>query len=172
MRRMNAGLVAAVIVVAVPTVLSAQQPPPLGDEVLISLSGEWEGTWERPDSTYPTSMTRTVSLDGQYIVVEAVLGFRSPYKGMGTWTKDEETGEWLGRWFDNYRMFHTGKGSLEGNRLTMEWTTWGGHTRIIEKVDDNTMTLTVIRPCASRPSFCGGSKTGTFEEVGTYHRKR
>lgn len=160
------------MLVCLPVVASAQQPTPIDDEVLVSLSGDWEGTWTRPDTEFPTTMSRRMSLDGQFIIVQAVLGYSRPYKGIGTWTRDPATGEWRGHWFDNYRQHHTGRGTLEGNKLTMEWSTWGGHTRIIEKVDEDTMTLTVVRPCSSRVAFCGGSETGTFEEVGIYKRKR
>lgn len=151
------------IMIALPTVTNAQQPDPINDDLLQSLTGEWEGWWERHDGKHETWQKRTVGLDGQYYVVEAELGFPNPYRGMGTWTKDPNTGEWLGHWFDNYRQHHTGRGVREGNKLIMVWSTWGGHTRIIEKIDDNKMTLTVLRP---------GPDGKSLKEVGTYTRKK
>jgi hypothetical protein len=155
------GLLLAIFFI-LPLLSVAQAPDPINDDLLQSLIGDWEGWWERHDGKHKTWMKRAVAVDGQYYLVEAELGFQYPYRGMGTWTKDPDTGEWLGHWFDNYRRHHTGRGVREGNKLIMVWTSWGGHTRIIEKINDYKMTLTVLRP---------GPNGKSLKEVGTYTRK-
>lgn len=151
------------VMIALPLLIMGQQPEPINDDLLQSLTGEWEGWWERHDGKHKTWQKRTVSLDGQFYIVETELGFPNPYKGMGAWTKDPNTGEWIGDWFDNYRQHHTGRGVREGNKLIMVWSTWGGHTRIIELINEDKFVMTILRPVHD-----GDSR----KEVGTYTRKK
>lgn len=140
----------------------AQQPKPIDDDLMLSLTGEWEGWWERPEGKYRTSMIRERVLDGQYFIQEAVVEWPDPYKGIGKWTKDRRTGEWVSHWFDNYRQHFVARGVREGNKLVMQGTAFGGHKRIIEKINDDRFTITVIRPRDGK----------MITETATYERKK
>jgi hypothetical protein len=110
--------------------------------------GEWEGTTESNMGTSTTWQKCEWGLGKQYVIVHMTnrttkmnpemvkmqaeqmkmsekevekMMTSSTYDGMGIFSLDARTGEYVGYWFDNWRGAYTGKGNLEGEKVVMAW---------------------------------------------------
>jgi hypothetical protein len=122
-----------------------QAPPaPLSDEWSKWLVGEWEG-WS--ESTYGRGKERLVvemGLDGQFVLMQATSEMgEMKWSGMAAMTVDLETGEHKGYWVDSWRGMYEGRGKLEGNKETMQWTgPLVKAIRVVEKVSNDKFVVT------------------------------
>jgi hypothetical protein len=122
-------------------------PPPLNDEFINWMVGEWEGWTESPMGKSTDWQKNFLSLDGQFMLIDYKSeGAGGSYHGMGAITLSQ-SGEVLGYWIDNMRTMSEGKGTREGNVVTMEWQDQNGKmTRIMEKVSADKFTESVSWP--------------------------
>jgi hypothetical protein len=115
-------------------------PPPLNDEFLKWMVGEWRGISESSRGASHEWMKCELTLDGQFLL----MNFKSEFEGgggisgLGALTLNQ-TGDFLGLWIDSWRNISQGKGKREGNVLTMEWSIpgMGKQTRTIEKMGED-----------------------------------
>jgi hypothetical protein len=145
-------------------------PPPLSDETSMWMVGEWSGTSESNMGNADELQSIKFGLDNQYVIMDYTSTMTSlndefvnnmvkqmnmpkdevekmikanPYKGHGLMTLDPKSGEWLGYWFDSWRGSYTGRGKLDGKKITMQWEgTMGKETRTIEKGENGEMIQT------------------------------
>jgi len=112
-------------------------PPPLSNDWMKWSVGEWEGTTMSQMGDVKEKHSVQMGLDGQFMLVDvkSKMGDKD-YHGMGSITLNP-AGEYVGFWIDNFRAMSQGKGTLEGNKLTMSWTMpgMGTYTRVTEKID-------------------------------------
>lgn len=121
-------------------------PKPLDNAMMKYLVGEWEGSMESPMGTSAEFLRYWIGLDGQFLFMEgASKAGNMKYSGIGAMTISPNTGNVMGYWIDNFRGMYHGDGKIEGNKCAMEWTgTMGRSKRIIEKIDENKLSITVI----------------------------
>ena len=118
--------------------------PPLEDEFMKWMIGEWEGQSKSEMGESNDHITYEMDFGGQFIVMhynsERENG--TVMTGMGVITHTQD-GKYTGYWVDSWRTLSVGKGYREGNLSTMEWSTpMGIYVRKTEKVDENTMRIT------------------------------
>jgi hypothetical protein len=67
-----------------------------------------------------------------------------PFRGLEIYTLDLRTGEVVGYLFDSLRCMATGRGKLEGNTETVEWTWARGQrsTRVTKKLGPDKIRVT------------------------------
>ncbi len=147
MRELQTCLMVLVLCLAVPLFAQEEeksmdqamkQPPPLEDEFMSWMAGEWEGKTVGPMGEYTENMNCRMGLDGQFFMIEvkSEMGEQT-FHGMGAITKGEE-GKLHGYWIDNFRTMSEGAGHREGDKVTMVWEDANGtYTRVTEKVDEN-----------------------------------
>jgi hypothetical protein len=156
----------AVLAIGTALPLLAQTPPgPLQDDFYEWMTGKWEGTTESPMGKANDEMEIDWDLGHQFLDVhyksklaemdaaklEAMAKaagmtkeqLQTPYKIKVMMTANPETKEYLGYLFDSYRGVATGKGTRDGNKLTMIWEgPMGKETRVIEKVSEDKLVMT------------------------------
>ena len=136
-------------------------PKPLSDAMSTWMVGEWSGTSESSMGAAEEWQKNEMSLDNQFVVMNFTSHFTkvnpeylktmaasmkmseqdaekmmmgSTYKGMGLMTIHPKTGDYIGYWFDSWRGMYKGIGTLEGNKITMNWEgTMGSSVRTMEK---------------------------------------
>jgi len=123
-------------------------PPPLNDEFINWMLGEWKGSTTSTMGKTSDHMICEMGFDGQFMI--------STYKskgekgmnmeGMAIMTKTPD-GKLTAYWIDSWRSMSEGSGTREGNISRTEWTTpMGTYVRTTEKVDENTMRIVGIMP--------------------------
>lgn len=119
-------------------------PPPLNNEFLNWMVGEWEGWSESAMGKTSDHMTCSMALNNQFMLI----GYQAKaenmtYEGRGAMTLAAD-GQVKGFWIDNMRSMSQGKGTLAGNILTMEWNTpgMGKGVRITERINENKFKVT------------------------------
>jgi hypothetical protein len=156
----------AILVLGAPLPLLAQAPPgPLQDDFYDWMTGKWEGATESPWGKANDEMEVDWDLEHQFLDVhykskiaetdpaklEAMAKnagmtkeqLQAPYKIKVMMTANPETKEYLGYLFDSYRAVATGKGTRDGNKMTMIWEgPMGNETRTIEKVSEDKLVMT------------------------------
>ncbi len=121
-------------------------PPPIEDEILSSMVGEWEGWTKSPMGESKDWMKCRMDLNGQFLLMEfkAVLPGGAPYQGKGLLTYGED-GKVIGYWFDSWRSVSQGVGHVEGNKTIVNWSSsMGNQTRITEMAGPDKM-KTIIK---------------------------
>jgi hypothetical protein len=146
---------------------SMAPPKSLDDDMHKWMIGEWTGTTESPMGTSEDWQKCEWGLDKQYVVMhlkskmtkvnednakKMAQGMNMPekdfmdmmknseYHGMGLFTMDPQTGEYVGYWFDSWRGSYKGRGKLEGKKITMNWEgTMGTSIRTIEMESTDVM---------------------------------
>jgi hypothetical protein len=165
MKRMMS-VVPAIFLIGMAFPLLAQAPPgPLQDDFYNWMVGKWEGTTESAMGKANDEMEIDWDLEHQFLDVryksriaetdpaklEAMAKaagmtkeqLQASYKIKVMMTANPETKEYLGYLFDSYRAIATGKGTRDGNKLTMTWEgPMGKETRIIEKVSEDKLVMT------------------------------
>ncbi|MBI4549082.1 MAG: hypothetical protein HY707_13950 [Ignavibacteriae bacterium] len=148
---------------------SMTPPKPIDDDLFTWMVGEWEGKTEGTMGKTKDWQKIEWSLDKQWVTVNYTGKFESmspeqmkmmkenmkmtdddikkmmdmPYKGIGQFTLDPETGEFMGYWFDNWRGVYKGTGKREGNKSTVSWEgPRGTSLRTMERVSDDKMVET------------------------------
>lgn len=107
------------------------------------LVGQWQGWSKSPMGETTDYMRYEMDLAGQFLV----LHYKSSFGGMGVFFGTGyitvlEDGTLTGFWVDSRRTMSRGKGSIEGDVMTMEWGDEAGvYRRVTEKVDENTFTI-------------------------------
>ena len=112
-------------------------PKALDNSFINWMVGEWEGWSESPMGKTTDYVAYKLGLDNQFLIITYEgKGAKSSYKGRGAITLTPEGGV-TGFWIDNMRTMSTGKGKIEGTKLTMEWSTPGAGQgkRITEKIN-------------------------------------
>jgi hypothetical protein len=118
--------------------------PPLEDEFMSWMVGEWKGTSTSQMGKSNDYMKCEMRFGGQFMIMTYKSKMENGMKmaGMGAITHDKE-GKLAGYWIDSWRTMSEGTGSREGWVSTMKWTTAEGtFIQTTEKVDDNTMKVT------------------------------
>jgi len=121
-------------------------PAPLDDDFMNWMVGEWEGSSEHEGAMGKSEvwMKCEMGVDGQFMMMEfksksAAMG---QFTGRGAYTLDE-TGGIKAFWIDSFRDMGQGKGTREGDVMTMSWESkMGKGTRVTTKVSDDKMTGT------------------------------
>lgn len=140
-------------------------PAPLNDPWTKWMVGEWEGESESDAGKTKEWMKVEMALGDQFYVLhlnstmtsisdeglkmwnmtreQAEEMMKMPYQGMGMFTFDPKTGETIGYWFDSWRGAYQGRGTLEGNKETSNWSgPMGTSVRTTEKINENEMRMT------------------------------
>jgi hypothetical protein len=121
-------------------------PPPLKDEFIKWMVGEWRGITESPMGAANDWMECKLGLGGQFLLINQKSEFenRTVSTAMGALTINKE-GEVVGIWIDSWRTISHGKGKHEGNVSIMEWTTpgMGTQTRVMEKLGENNFRILI-----------------------------
>jgi hypothetical protein len=121
---------------------SMAPPPPISDDFMKWMVGDWEGTSVTPMGNSNDMQNCWFGLDDQFLMIDYKSGWDGgEYHGMGAMTITQ-SGEVAGYWIDNTRNMSKGTGKREGNVVTMEWEgKMGKMTRIMEKVSDDKFTV-------------------------------
>lgn len=117
-------------------------PPALDNELMMYFIGDWEGKMEGPMGQTEDKVNYQMGLGGQFLLlqVESKMSEGS-MTGMGAITMGKD-GKLKGYWVDSFRGMAEGAGMIEGNKVTIVWTTdQGTYTRISEKIDDDTFSV-------------------------------
>ena len=144
-------------------------PKALDDEFCGWMVGEWEGSstspmgktrdWEKVEwgldnqfllmhytgqTVEMTDEQKKKAMDTYGMSKEGVENMmKMSYKGMGPFTINPATGEYVGYWFDNWRGMYKGSGKREGNKVTIRWEgPMGTELRTTEKVGEDKMIVT------------------------------
>jgi hypothetical protein len=165
-RKMAVALAVFAIGVAPFSLLAQMAPPgPLEDDLCKWMIGDWEGTTEWTMGKANDEMEVDWDLERQFVGIhykqknaetdpaklEAMakaMGItkeqaQMPYKGQGFMTINPQTKEYIGFWFDSFRIFSQGKGTRAGNKITMTWTdVTGTAERTIEKAGEDKLVMT------------------------------
>lgn len=118
-------------------------PPPLDNAYLKWMLGEWEGATTSAMGETSDLMTCEMGLNNQFVM----MGYKSEmgpmtFEGNGAITVATD-GSIKGVWIDSFRSTSTGAGTVEGNKMTMVWSSpEGSYTRVTEKVSDDEMVVT------------------------------
>ncbi len=133
--------------------LSAQEesahmtpPPPLEDEYITWMIGEWKGETSSAMGMSTDHMKCEMGLNGQFMIMtyESRMADGGSMSGFGAITLDTE-GNPAGYWIDSWRSMSEGHGTREGNISTMKWSTQTGpYVRTTERVDEHTMRITGV----------------------------
>jgi hypothetical protein len=115
-------------------------PPPLKDEFMNWMVGEWEGYSKSEMGKSKDKLIYKMDLGGQFLVMHFTAEREGGVMtGMGMITHTED-GKYKGYWIDSWRTMSEGKGNRDGDISTMEWSTSQGvFVRKTERVDANTM---------------------------------
>jgi len=125
-------------------------PPPLEDDFMKWMVGEWEGHSKSEMGKSKDHMTCEMGFGGQFMLTnyKSEREDSTVMTGMGAITQTKD-GKLAGYWIDSWRTMSEGKGSQEGNIFTMEWITpMGTYVRKTEMVDENTMKITGLMKSA------------------------
>ena len=118
-------------------------PPPLNDEYMSWMVGEWKGWSEGAMGKSEDWMKCKMDLGGQFMMTEYKAD--SPmgeWTGGGAYTLNEE-GEIVAFWIDSHRTMTTGKGMIDGDTMTVHWESkMGNGTRITKKISDDKFVVT------------------------------
>lgn len=140
-------------------------PAPLKDPWTRWMVGEWEGETESNAGKSREWIKVEMALGEQFYVMhlkstmssitdeglkmwnmtreQAEELMKIPYQGMGLLTFDPKTGETIGYWFDSWRGAYQGRGKLEGNKETVNWSgPMGTSVRTTQKLNENEMRMT------------------------------
>ncbi len=117
--------------------------PPIDNQVLNWLKGEWQGELGNDHDIVKTVIKYEYTLDRQFLSVLSNSSFRGHnYKMQGTITLREGSQEVVGFWSDNLRGLYKGKGAIDNNMLKMVWyNNKNTITRIIKKTGNNKFML-------------------------------
>lgn len=155
-------------IITVPSLLAqdgAMAPPPaLDNEFLSFLEGEWEGSSESPMGNSTDWTKYEMALGEQYLMMQGTYKFDAgmSYEGMGYLTLTPQ-GDVTGGWLDNFRGNYQGSGTIEGNKITVNWEGGGmKSTRITEKTGDDQITIISKQE----------TPQGAMESKGVYTRKK
>ena len=118
-------------------------PPPLDNAYMSWMVGEWKGWSEGAMGKSEDWMKCTMDFGGQFMMTEYKAD--SPMgelTGGGAYTLNEE-GEIVAFWIDSRRTMATGKGTLDGDTMTVHWESkMGNGTRITTKISDDKFVVT------------------------------
>ena len=118
-------------------------PPPLDNAYMSWMGGEWKGWTKGAMGESEDWMNCKMDFGGQFMMME--------YKGksaMGEWTGGgaytlNEEGEIVAFWIDSHRTMATGKGTLDGDTMTVHWESkMGKGTRTTMKISDDKFVVT------------------------------
>lgn len=125
------------------TVAMHASPAPLDNEYLSWMVGEWKGWSEGAMGKSEDWMKCTMDFGGQFMMTEYKAD--SPmgeWTGGGAYTLNQE-GEIVAFWIDSRRTMATGKGTLDGDTMTVHWESkMGNGTRITTKISDDKFVVT------------------------------
>jgi hypothetical protein len=164
-RKMAVALAVFAIGVAPLSLLAQIAPPgPVEDDLCKWMIGEWEGSTEGTMGKSNDEMEFDWDLGHQFVnmhlkskIAETdpakleemakAMGatkeqMQTPYKGVGYMTINPETKEYVGYWFGSMRDISVGKGTREGNKITMTWEgPQGNEMRTLEKAGENKLVM-------------------------------
>lgn len=166
MKRKIAVALAVLAIGIAPLSLLAQMAPPgpLEDDLCKWMVGKWEGTTESSMGKANDEMEVDWDLGHQFVnmhykskiaetdpakLEEMAKGMgmtkeqvQMPYKGVGYMTIDPQTKEYIGYWFGSMRDISVGKGTREGNKVTMTWDgPMGSEMRTFEKAGEDKLVM-------------------------------
>jgi hypothetical protein len=129
------------------TAKEAMPAPPqrLDDDFHEWMIGEWQGTTTSSMGKAQIRLKIEWGLDRQFVVIHETSIFDATvvYKGIGIFTKDPTSGDFIGHWFDNLRGVYKGTGKFEDNKVIMAWESpMGTEARTTEKADEDRMIMT------------------------------
>ena len=115
-------------------------PPPLNDELMNWMVGEWEGYSISEMGKSKDKLIYKMDFGGQFLIMHyAAEREGSVMTGMGMITHTDD-GKYAGYWIDSWRTMSEGIGNRQGDFSTMEWSTpMGVYVRKTERVNENTM---------------------------------
>ena len=118
-------------------------PPPLDDDFMNWMIGEWKGFSESEMGKSDDWMKCEMGFGGQFMTIEYKSeGPMGAYTGGGAFTLNQEDGI-EAVWLDSFRDISSGKGKRDGDVMTMHWDgKMGKGTRITEKVSDDKLNVT------------------------------
>ena len=118
-------------------------PPPLDDDFMKWMVGEWKGFSESEMGKSEDWMKCEMGFGGQFMTIEYKSeGPMGAYTGGGAFTLNQEDGI-EAVWIDSFRDISSGKGKRDGDVMTMHWDGKRGKaTRITEKVSDDKLNVT------------------------------
>jgi hypothetical protein len=162
MKRKIAVALAVFALGVAPLSLLAQTPPPgpLEDDLYKWMAGNWEGTTDSFMGKSNDELEIDWDLENQFVnfhlkskIAETdpakleemakAMGItkeqlQMPYKGVGYLTINPQTKEYVGYWFGSMRDISVGKGTREGNKITMTWEgPQGSEMRTFEKAGED-----------------------------------
>ena len=137
-------------------------PSPLDHEFLSFLVGEWEGSTESIMGTSTDWSKYEMALGGQFLMMQGTYDFGGmKYEGRGYLTINDEGGM-AAAWIDNFRGRYAGSGTIEDNKITVNWEGNGRKsTRVTEKSGNDEITI------ISKDE----TPQGTMESKSVYTRK-
>ena len=156
MRKLFVVLLALLVCVAMPLMAQEKEmnkkempampepPAPLNDDFMNWMQGEWKGWSENAMGKSEDWMKCEMGFGGQFVTIhyKSEGGPMGPYDGGGAMTLDEKGGI-IGIWLDSFRDIANGKGTREGNVMTMHWESkMGKYSRTTEKVSDDKLVAT------------------------------
>ncbi len=118
-------------------------PAPLDDDYMKWMVGEWKGWSENTMGKSEVSMKCNMNFGGQFMMIEyKAEGPMGQFTGGAAMTLNEEGGI-DGFWVDSMRDMAKGKGTRDGDVMTMHWESkMGKGTRITKKVSDDKYVVT------------------------------
>lgn len=118
-------------------------PPALDNAFLKSMVGTWKGSSEGTMGKSEDWMEAQFGLNDQFLMIHYKSKWEGgEYEGRGVMTLNEDGGI-AGFWIDNFREMGKGHGTIEGNKMTMNWEgKMGKGMRVTELVGDNKFTVT------------------------------
>jgi hypothetical protein len=164
-RKMAVALAVFAIGVAPLSLLAQMAPPgPLEDDLYNWMAGKWEGATESSMGKFTDEMEVDWDLGHQFVNIHyksktaetdpakleemaKAMGMtkeqmQTPYKGVGYLTIDPQTKEYIGYWFGSMRDVSVGKGTREGNKITMTWEgPMGSEMRTFEKAGEDKLVM-------------------------------
>ena len=120
-------------------------PPALDNDYMNWMVGQWEGVGESPMGKSEIKMSCQMGLGGQFMMTEynskSEMG---DFSGVGAMTLSQE-GDVKGFWIDSMRTMAQGKGTRDGNKVTVVWEGgMGKMTRTTEMVSEDKMVVTSV----------------------------
>ena len=118
-------------------------PPPLDDEYMSWMVGEWKGWSEGAMGKSEDWMKCKMDFGGQFMTIEYKAdGPMGSFTGGGAYTLNEEGGI-EAFWIDSFREMAVGKGMHDGDTMTIHWEgKLGKGTRITKKISDDKFVVT------------------------------
>ena len=166
MKRKIAVALAVFAIGVTPLSLLAQMAPPgpLEDDLYNWMAGKWEGTTESFMGKANDEMEVDWDLEHQFLNIHyknkiaetdpakleemaKAMGMtkeqmQTPYKGVGYMTISPQTKEYICHWFGSMRDISVGKGTREGNKITMTFEgPQGSEMRTFEKAGEDKLVM-------------------------------